>query len=662
MAIGKKLLAPIGWRSISQNDVVYVLGRTDSIVTAAIYLQISGTPRWRIKFLQLNAKDVDYAIKKGQLKLVHDTTSMPPWFRQEHDREWAYRRIESNAKSKAAAGLRLDVVHEVLKEVGGNLLIGDVAKNLNKASKKLNVNPMRTSCMVVTCLVFGDEEWALQPANWTLGSYSRMSDGDARFGRRAKAGRGYAARIGPVDRANILQAYRKYSGKRRTLQFIYRKMLVHHYDVGVRDIVRGENGGKMILKADATSVPSYNQFRYGLGLVIDDNQVYRDRYGSQKERSRVKADKGMYSEGDSNVMAVVERDAYVRSEIVTGFSGQPLGKLYVVHLVDRVSSAIVGIGFSLGSETAEAYRMAEFCSAIDKNKFLELMGMEQIDSEDWPCIGIPAATVTDRGPGSGENVGAVICELTPSYAPQSKPMVENSNPKSDEISGPAQFSRTPLSVVDVMRISTREAIAANCTKDISTRLTNREIAAGTCITPSALWRSLDSRMRNSARQISFEMAVRRYLVPFSVKVTKRGVFKGHQRYRSKALLESGVLDEATKGVFELKAYYLPMNVRQIWIETHVGLLEIEAVSPHAEISKDLYLTAEEQEFLNEELSVSKSAHRYQKHAEHIQQENLAKKDNGKGLDIGTFSAKRANMRTAASKKDMKAIRGVVASK
>ena len=74
--------------------------------------------------------------------------------------------------------------------------------------------------------------------------------------------------------------------------------------------------------------------------------------------------------------------------------GSDLPALVVVTIRDVASGKKVGIGFSQGSETAAAYRMAQFCAAIGLEAFGALLGLKIKDR----AKGVSPHMVTDRGP------------------------------------------------------------------------------------------------------------------------------------------------------------------------------------------------------------------------------------------------------------------------
>ena len=396
-------------------------------------------------------------------------------------------------------------------------------------------------------------------------------------------------------------------------------------------------------------MPTINQFRYWAKVEIGADQIYRDRFGRERSRNRQEKQKGGYSEECANLMEVVERDAYFMREIPRGIECKHQVRVCVVHIVDRVCSGIVGIGFSHGGEKAEAYRMAEFCAAIDKSIYCRLMGVEDFDQDDWPMIGIPPDTVTDRGPGSKENIQSVFAELTPSYSPQSKPTVESSNPKDDKISGKPVFIDSELTTIELMRMAIRNAIEHNATRNIGDKIPNRMIETRLLTTPSGLWREMDSISRNNAMLMSFESAVRTYLNRGVASVIDIGLKHRGQPYFSTGLLETELLNRIGS---EVEVYYMPMNLRQIWVETEDGLLEVRAILAFQDSEDQLYVTELEAVELSGIRNELQSKLREHKAAVAVQHEIASKNaTGGKGRRPGKVVGGKPNNKTAIARRE-----------
>jgi hypothetical protein len=100
-------------------------------------------------------------------------------------------------------------------------------------------------------------------------------------------------------------------------------------------------------------------------------------------------------------------------------------------------------------------------------------------------------------------------------------------------------------------------------------------------TPNGIFRFLESRGRTALRQIPFEDAVRRFLTPIEVTITRDQLELNGLRYLSDELIDSGLLDYAKQnGVIKKKAYMLELCVNTLWLEDSFGkMIEVRSRPP-----------------------------------------------------------------------------------
>lgn len=646
MSRGRRIVAPRGWGSILSTDFVYFLHRSSEIVTLVEFYQLSNQS-WRTHFKFIPNARYEELLKREILVTSKNEKHLPPWFPEGVDFEWSDRRARSNEAWLRAARNKYSRVEKACTELKTWLASHDPEIALNKYAVANKQNTARFRLDTLTYLIFGPEISVLQRRTWSCGKYIREGDG-VPLGRASLFGEKKAKRLGEDDKAIFRKAYRKFKSLKKNMTEIHCELLVHYYGVGRREIIKNSDGYKKILCANGRAFPTLRQFTYWARTEIGSDQIYRDRFGSERSRNRKEKKKGRYSEECSNLMEVVERDAYYMREIPRGFESKHLPKMCVVHLVDRLSSGIVGVGFSHGGEDAEAYRMAEFCAAIDKSTFCRLLGIEEFDPDDWPMIGVPPETVTDRGPGSNVNIQSVFAELTPSYSPQSKPAVESSNPKDDKVSGKPVFVDSGLRPIELMRRAVRNVIEYNCTRNIGYKIPNRMIEDRPLITPSGLWIKMDKVSRNNARLMSWQNAVRTYLRKGVATVSDSELIHRRQSYFCVELLETELLGRIGS---EIEIYYLPAVLRQIWVETESGLLEIPALLAFQDDEDQLYVTDRESIGLLEIRNQLDSQWRDHTVAVRVEHENELKSDTGKGRRPGRVTAGKAKNKSALARKE-----------
>ena len=203
-------------------------------------------------------------------------------------------------------------------------------------------------------------------------------------------------------------------------------------------------------------------------------------------------------------------------------------------------------------------------------------------------------------PGSGEALlneladEVIIHDIAPSYAGQSKAVIESSNPRNVDVSGAPTHFLSDLSYVKLAQREIRRAIRDNHRMDVSDRLTPDMVRAGVAGNPLAIYGYLDERYRNDSRQVIFEDAVRSLLPKISVNVTERGVEFHRQLYDSDALRETSALNRAAaKGVYELPGYMIPLCLRQLWVEVDGMIVECQAKLAIRDDDSQLHISIDE---------------------------------------------------------------------
>ncbi|MBD9428252.1 transposase [Pseudomonas sp. PDM15] len=228
----------------------------------------------------------------------------------------------------------------------------------------------------------------------------------------------------------------------------------------------------------------------------------------------------------------------------------------------------------------DAYKMALFSMAVDKVKFCELFGMK-IKPEEWPCFGLPAGIVFDRGPGATYKSELEIkwlgsIELPPSHSGQSKATVESSHPRDKKNLDQPTYFHSNLNFVRMACRELHQVLFDNRTSDASGRMTEEMVINRVRPTPHGVWAYLDSRGRNHARGMPFDKAVRTFLTEHPVSIKRDAVYFYGRKYRSDALVRTNIFDRvARNGVINSYAYSLVMCVRHIWIEVEGLLYELD---------------------------------------------------------------------------------------
>lgn len=523
-----------------------------------------------------------------------------------------------------------------------------------------NETRMRTWFYAYLC--FGHNRLALHYPVHKIGVWDRLSKPGQKFGRKSPT-KGGTHGFGSNDQDLInkcLEGYRRFAGLGIHLAAIYRKTLTEIFGCIAKQM-RG--GAWRITHPDGLPFPTFGQFEYQVNKVFPLSERRVTKFGQARSRNRNAPSIGPFAESVGCNMERTEEDGYWVKEVAEGYlEGSHLPALVVVRIRCVASGMLVGIGFSIGGESASAYRMARFCMAIDKVKFCALFGME-IAPDEWPCAGLSPHRITDRGPGSTAKADSstpqgrvVIKEMTPGYMGQSKANIESSNPRSIKIEGKPSFVTTRMTLPQLAVREIVRTVKANMTADISSRLNNKSVINQVAPTPLALWNYLDERGRSYAIPMTFDDAVRAFLTPTKVTARLDGVYLAGQRFDSAQLRESGALDRVpAEGRFELPAYMADICVRHLWIQVNDCLVEVDAQLSLRDGDDQLFVSFAELEQIEKLRRQSAADFQEQKHAVTIAMHQRFEETTGVPFDQGTRRAGRSRRRKAMSAEEHRQI-------
>lgn len=386
-------------------------------------------------------------------------------------------------------------------------------------------------------------------------------------------------------REDIVAHYLDYCGLGKTMRWIHRTVLREKFGcVTVKD----EDGNDTWMHPENKPYPSYGQFRY---VVVDEltlEHVQKQVYGEARIKSQATHNDGCHTAQYANLLEDLQVDAYFVSERPCSLhSEEPTEPLVVAEAVCVTTGAVVGAGFSLGSETGEAYRSMLFCMVAPKDYIARLYGVPPL-ALNWIMQGLCAAFTSDRGPAGHRNLAERLEQkfpvktIAPSYDGQAKAPVEATHPRDVKLEGAPSHVVSKLNVIQMVKRELIRAAMRNHTKDISRRLSDQVIAdfaeEGRVTTPHHYWEYLAQRLRTSARQMTLEEAVRSFWTPVSLPVDRDGVKLGHRHYTSTAFKGTKFMKQVGQVPnLEISAYTLSLVVRTIWVEVDGRLHELEAV-------------------------------------------------------------------------------------
>ncbi|ANH76273.1 hypothetical protein ACS15_4739 [Ralstonia insidiosa] len=656
MMMGTQLVAPNGHKSLNMGVTYHFL--SNSAANPQVYLAwfwkgpndhpdsaIIGMPR----------SEFEEGLLSGGIVVATQPRTRPFWFT--HDLSYGELMAVDALRSKSKKTLterveeRFSAIAPLLEREQEILRSDTANKIINRMARELGKNETRMRLWFIAYLAFGREPWALCPNYSNIGRHSRAHQ--TRKAGRSSLSRGKGSGW-PVDEAMakaIEDSYVTYRGPAVTLASIYSKAMNHVFGCKVSTDGRL---AKRYFHPAGKPFPSYGQYRYHVRKAFGQDQVQRSVYGDVRTRNRLRAPEGRFSQAVANVMEKLEADGrYTKDYPTSPHCKTLLPPLCVVAIVDVASSCTVGVGFSLNSETSEAYRMALFSMAIPKKRFAELFGLTLFDGA-WECEGLPSFLIADNGPGKKllavefDQTSIPMRECTPSWFAQSKATVESSNPRKIKVEGQPAYVQSDLSPV---RMAVREILRVvrdNHKRDVSAKLTPDMIAAGVLPTSAGIWSYLSARGRTDANPISFDRAVRSFLSPTTFTLRSDGAYLLHRCFNSQALRETGIFESLANGqTINVRGYVLDMCVRHVWLDIRGRIIQVDAV--FAIRDQDYLLSFAELQDLAAQQAISESQLREHINAIDSEVRQLFEQTTGMDWDAGKRKAGHPSPRSKASK-------------
>lgn len=642
MKIGTQLQAPQGYRGLQKNTDYYFL-RSDSASEIVSLIMFSKIQRGHAANL-LTMPRVDFEHGLIELEIVRSPVQreLPIWLsdfeginmnvvdldRSDSKKSYLQMVEDRYLAISGALGRR----QEILTSDNPNFLLNQIAKEL-----PLKQNPTRFKQWFYTYTIFGDNIWSLLPEYHNVGKWDRSGiSGDQRCGRRNVDGRKAIYHVDAEMKIKIVDGFAKYAAPSLSKRKIYEDVIREEFGCIA---VMNEAGERIYMHPQFKAFPSQDQFNYWVGRNFSQEKlkkVTRGAYGARALAGHV----GKFSEGLMNIYEDVECDGYYFVDKLTALDGvTPISGFCVVRIACSVSGAILGIGFARGAESLEAYEMALFSMAIEKQEFYRLFGYLG-NPDEWPCEGLSSAVISDKGPFTAINVEKHSSwlnsfETTPAYSGQSKATSESSHPRLKNIIKAPSYFQSSKNYVQMAKAEITKAVADNHTSDASGRMVNEMWDVGFTPTPHNIWVYMNELGRTSARSIKFHQAVRLFLKQRDVVIRRNGVYLLEQNYYSEDLASTGVFDRiARNGVIPAKAYVMNMCVRYIWLELDGRLYELAARYAIRTADEDGYISIYDLEDRSPKINRAKSKLRHERPATNAYFQQQFEESTGVEWDAG----------------------------
>lgn len=590
MYIGVQIEAPDGLGSLAAGVRYYYAGRNEMHGILLIWFHPTDSTRWRAATIHIDEKFFEKELIESPpgLRKCKQQFNLPPAI---CDLEGLSLKAHGNRlDGKGGTGKdlveeRLSAIMFLLEKEDQILKADQPIKEIAKISKITGskIHPWDLQYWFFAYILHGRSRFSLSPATHRNGTWSRADEAhvNTKFGRPAGKGRRNGWPSLPL-RERIIKSYLDRCGTGVSMAEIHRKALTGEF--GCLVLPDGRDGREVIHPRNEP-FPSYGQFRYWVTQEFDLSAVQTTRNGKARARRSAIVDGGNTTGRLANFLEAVEVDAYRCNARPLSYRNETMPELVVARAICVTTGARVGIGFSLGGETKEAYRAMLWSMAVDKKQVAEAYGIPD-EHLDWPMIGMCRSLLSDRGPAGQEALieglekRFPIKSITPSYTPEAKPNVESSNPRSFDPEGAPTFVQSDLHVGGMMKQEVLRAAAENRSVSIVERLSPEMVAdfhrLALTATPQAFWRYLDERLRSNALNMTLEDATRTFLRATVVKLDKVGVVFNGLQFNSKDFRDSGLHEKLVRrGITELKAYSLSLVGRVLWVQADGRLHQLE---------------------------------------------------------------------------------------
>jgi|SRR5450830_75305 len=601
--IGTQLIAPDGYKNLYANRTYYFLGRhgQDAVARFAHFTSTTRdgvTTFSKAHITTLSSSDFENGLALNHIHFATEQHDFPIWLESiknisleeiESRRPGAKQPLSSYIERRYQAILPLlERLEEILSSQNPMFLVAQHARQCEPKQ-----NPTRLMFWFLSYLSFGSNKRVLLPSFGNIGKWSREEKFPGKkFGRKSLH-RGALSGYGMTDceREKIYRGFEKHARLGQTFKSVYEDTLKSEFGCLVR---KDDAGDPEIYHPDGYPFPERDQFRRVVMKKYEQDNVQKQLYGASRTRNKKNPSRGKYSENVAYAGQVVEADGYYVREVPRGFiDDNHIEPLCVVRGKCNLTGMILGIGFCFGKENIDAYRTMLFSMAIPKDEFGEYFGIK-ISRDDWPSHGLPSKFITDRGPGSSEDLiksphlRPAITTITPSYSGQSKATIESSNPRNRKIEGQPTFIESDKTYIELMRREVLRCIQDNQSTDTSARSSNAIILSDVSPSPIGLWRYYEQRMRMSVMQVPRADAIRNFLTKQKFSVKEDGVYLQSMRFTSDELSDTGIFSKAigSKAV-TVNGYSYSAILRHVWVEVKGELYPASVMHPVSDIHPDI---------------------------------------------------------------------------
>ncbi|MBH2044157.1 MAG: hypothetical protein I8H87_11690 [Comamonadaceae bacterium] len=598
MKFGQQLEVPEGLGCLAAGTRYYYSGRSAANGILLIWFYISKDKQWRVGYVHMADGLVEKELTRSPpgLRPCKRQIGLPPAL---VDLEGINcEELSAHTFSRKQSHLdgvqhRLEAIFPLLENEQEILQAPNPLKEIARLQKRLGLatHVHRLQYWFFCYLLHGRNQWSLKPNTHGNGTWSRRADAHAekKFGRPHANGkrRGWPS---TCFREQVIESYLSRCGLGKTMRSICSAALLEDFGcITVFD----DQGGPQLIHLTNRPFPSYGQFRQ---IVIDKfslKQVQSAVYGQARMRRDAVVDEGSYSSQYGNALESLEVDAYrCDDRPIASTSDSTMPALIAARAICGVTGKRLGIGFSLGGETQEAYRSMLASMAMPAEMLARMYGIpEEVARGHEPCMA--RSVLSDRGPAgqqsllNGLEAKFPVKAITASYSGQSKPTVESSNPRSTALEGAPSFMQSSHTVASMMKREVLRTLAENYHTNIIERLTPSALhefhTLGYPATPHFYWKYLSDRLRTCAQNMDWRDSIRAFATATKFKVDKAGLEWKGVTFSSTKFREGPHEKLIRRGVATVNGFTLSLVVRAVWVEIDGNLNELE---PNLRVQSD----------------------------------------------------------------------------
>jgi hypothetical protein len=597
--MGKQLYAPEGWMQFGKNKVYFLL-RNKNHFKSIFFVDFveKKNNQFQAELIQMDRFKFESGIQAQAILECDIQHTLPTWLWEFEGYDMARFELKNTDATLKTVSQRVDERVNIISEAVINfdqiLQSANPIFEMNQYARKANPpqNESRFRHWLLTYMGLGMNKWVLMPNFHRIGKWERELKSKQKQGAPSLAyGKKYGYPMTLDMREKCLDGFTKHAKNTKFLSEVYVGVLRHEFLCRIIESSKSD----LAIVSDQP-FPTFNQFKYQIDKAIGLETRQKLLYGESRYRNKKAVSKGRFSQEIGNLYEKIYVDAYQVSARPKGYLHESvLPALYGVTAADSLSGMPLGIGFSFGSEQSDGYRMLLFSMAVEKKRFCALFGVE-IESDEWPCMGLPAHIFLDRGPGARKNLVEnverqfVIREIAPSWSGQSKATVETTHPKQIKMEGKPTYQASELTPVQLAIAEILRVIEYVKSANVADRLDPLPINLNVYPTPQGIWEYFDKIYRNDAIQVRFEDAVRSFLTKVEFKVKEDGVYLHGRLFNCDELRHTGIFD---LGKTFVEGYVLDLCVRYVWIEWKGQLIEVSALHRIRGADEDLYLSIAE---------------------------------------------------------------------